>query len=137
MSVSPKKVNTFAEPLMQRPWGGGPGCVPSIPLKPPLLKGKESYWCFFSVLVFLLPSPWTFFCRGPWLSLPRIGVTLQNNTLKATHAESSLYQSKKSSVSASLLYLQNTNCFGALHVVVRVESLPRCRVWWFPTNTVW
>jgi len=61
-----KKIFTFyAELLAQCFLEVIPGCMPSALSYPPLI-WKEAYWCYFSVLVFLLPSPRKFFCQRPW-----------------------------------------------------------------------
>jgi len=39
---------------MQRSLEVKPGCMPSAPPNSLLIKQKEAYWCYFSVLVFLL-----------------------------------------------------------------------------------
>jgi len=62
-----KKVFTFCARLLlvQRSLEG-PGCMPSAPFNPPLIKWKGAYWCYFSIVVFLLPPfPPNFFCRHP------------------------------------------------------------------------
>jgi len=66
MDVSEK--NVYAEFLMQRSLELCLGCMPcSAPSNPPLIKWREAYWGFFSVLVFLLPPPPVrkLFCRHP------------------------------------------------------------------------
>jgi len=42
------------------------GLLSKAPHNSPLVKWKETYWCYFSVLVFLFALPWKIFCRRPW-----------------------------------------------------------------------
>jgi len=52
------KIFTFyAGILVQRSLEVSPGCMPSAPSNPPLIKWREAYWCYFSVLVVFLCSP--------------------------------------------------------------------------------
>jgi len=55
MNVSPKMIFAFySEPLIPRLLKVRPGCMPCAPPNLPLIKWREAYWCFFSILVFLL-----------------------------------------------------------------------------------
>jgi len=51
-----KKVFTFyVGLLLQCSLEVTPGCMPSASFNPLLIKRREAYWCYFSVLVFPLP----------------------------------------------------------------------------------
>jgi len=58
MGVSPKKVFSFSVRGILDV--ACPGCIPSAPSNQPLIKWREVYWCYFSVLAFLLLPPTIF-----------------------------------------------------------------------------
>jgi len=56
MGIFPKKVFTFYAGLLgQHSLEVSPGCMSSASSNLSLIKWREAYWCYFSVLVFLLP----------------------------------------------------------------------------------
>jgi len=74
-----KKVFTFyVGLLLQRFPRVSRGCKPSAPPITPPIKRMEAFWCYFSVLVFLLPPRQEIFCQGSWFYLILIG---QNSNL--------------------------------------------------------
>jgi len=50
----------YSEFLIQRLFELSPRCMPCAPPNPTLIKMREAYWCYFSVLAFSLPPPGNF-----------------------------------------------------------------------------